>query len=219
MPKLSKRGKYKLVIFGFIYTLNRATEEFQHWVCEKCGQCKARLTTSHELAIVNPIDIIEIQESHTHSSDKPRIEMLKDYNQMKERASQNSEESIRSIFASGVATMETSTLVQLPKTDSIKRTIRKHKDGSESLANSAFASELQIVDKYKVTLKGEPFLLFDSCFGDNNRLLMIGTPKMVSILSASQSWYADGTFKVAPQQFYQLDTIHAENDGFICSES
>ena len=130
----SKRGKDKLVIFGFIYTLNRATEESQHWVCEKRGQCKARLTTSQELAIVNPIHIIEIQESHTHSSDKPRIEMLKGYNQMKGRASQNSEESPRSIFASGVATMETSTLVQLPKTDSIKRTIRKHRNGPESLA-------------------------------------------------------------------------------------
>ena len=130
----SKRGKDKLVIFGFIYTFNKAPEEFKHWVCEKRGQCKARLTTSHELAIVNLIDIIEIQDSHTHSFDKPRIEMLKGYNQMKERASQNSEESTRSIFASGVATMETSTLVQLPKTDSIKRTIHKHKYGPESLA-------------------------------------------------------------------------------------
>ena len=141
---------------------------------------KARLTTSHELAIVNPIDIIEIQESHTHSSDKPHIEMPKGYNQMKERASQNSEKSTQSIFASGVATMETSTLVQLPKTESSERTIRKHKKGPESLANPAFASELQILDKYKVTSKGEPFLQFDSGFGDNNRLLMFGTPKMVS---------------------------------------
>ena len=33
---------------------------------------------------------------------------------------------------------------------------------------------------------------------------MFGTPKVVSILSASQSCYADGAFKVAPQQFYQL---------------
>ena len=38
---------------------------------------------------------------------------------------------------------------------------------------------------------------------------------MVSILTTSQSWYADGTFKVAPQQFYQIYTIHAEKDGYI----
>ena len=44
---------------------------------------------------------------------------------------------------------------------------------------------------------------------------MFATPKMLSILTSSQSWYADGTFKVAPQQFYQLYTIHAEKDGYI----
>ena len=44
---------------------------------------------------------------------------------------------------------------------------------------------------------------------------MFATPKMVSILTTSQSWDADGTFKVAPQQFYQIYTIHAEKDGYI----
>eukprot|EP00800_Vazella_pourtalesii_P023091 TRINITY_DN9221_c0_g1_i1.p1 TRINITY_DN9221_c0_g1~~TRINITY_DN9221_c0_g1_i1.p1 ORF type:complete len:146 (+),score=0.09 TRINITY_DN9221_c0_g1_i1:148-585(+) len=103
----SERGKDKLVMFGFIYTLNRSTEEFHHWVCEKRGQCNARLTTSNNLVIPNPIGTKEIQETHTHSSDKPRIEMLKGYNRMKERASQNSEKTTRSIFASGIATMGT----------------------------------------------------------------------------------------------------------------
>ena len=101
----SKRGKDKFVLFGFLYTLNRSTEEFQHWVCEKRGQCKARLTTRSDLVVVKPCDMIQIQETHTHCSYKPRIEMLNGYNQMKERASQNSEESTRSIFVSGVATM------------------------------------------------------------------------------------------------------------------
>ena len=38
---------------------------------------------------------------------------------------------------------------------------------------------------------------------------------MLSILRDSKSWFADGTFKVVPQQFYQLYTIHAEKDGRI----
>ena len=44
---------------------------------------------------------------------------------------------------------------------------------------------------------------------------MFATAKMISILKTSQSWNADGTFKVAPQHFYQLYTIHAEKDGYI----
>ena len=35
---------------------------------------------------------------------------------------------------------------------------------------------------------------------------------MPSILRDSQRWYADGTFKVVPQQFYQLYTLHAEKE-------
>ena len=54
----SKRGKDKLALFGFIYTLNRSTEEFQHWVCEKRGQCNARLTTRSDLVVMKPCDTI-----------------------------------------------------------------------------------------------------------------------------------------------------------------
>ena len=132
----SKRGKDKLVLFGFIYTLNRSTEEFQHWLCEKRGQCKARLTTRSDLVVVKPCDMIQIQETHTHGSDKPRIEMLNGYNQMKERASQNSEESTRSIFASGVAIMGTSSLVQ--KT-------RKPKQLNEQFENIKMVLKVQTI--------------------------------------------------------------------------
>ena len=48
-----------------------------------------------------------------------------------------------------------------------------------------------------------------------DRIIIFGTPKMLSILRDSESWFADGTFKFVPQQFYQLYTIHAEKDGRI----
>ena len=38
---------------------------------------------------------------------------------------------------------------------------------------------------------------------------------MLSLLAESQSWYADGTFKIVPEQFFQLYTIHAEKDSMI----
>ena len=43
----STRAKDKLVIIGFIYTLNKSTAELEHWVCEKHGRCKARITTKN----------------------------------------------------------------------------------------------------------------------------------------------------------------------------
>ena len=38
---------------------------------------------------------------------------------------------------------------------------------------------------------------------------------MLSLLQESQSWYAYGTFKVVPEQFFQLYTIHAEKGSTI----
>ena len=109
---------------------------------------QTRVTTGNGLAIVKPNFIKDIQDSHTHGPDVPRVDMLKGYNRMKERASENSEESTRSIFANGIATFGDSSYVKLSKTDSIKRTIRKYKNGREIFDNPAHASEIQILDRY-----------------------------------------------------------------------
>ena len=51
----SKRGKDKLVILGFIYTLNKSNDQLNHWVCENRGHCKARISTKIDLTIVKGI--------------------------------------------------------------------------------------------------------------------------------------------------------------------
>ena len=210
----STRGKDRIAIHGYIYTLNKSTTQVKHWVCEKRGTCKARVTINFDLFIVKP-DTTEILDSHSQGLDTPRIKMLQGYNKLKERAGQDPDQSTRSIYAYGVESMDDSSIVKLPKPDSIKRTIRLHKNDAEGLVNPASASEIEIPERFRITTKGEPFILFDSGFGDTDRIIIFDTPKMLSILRDSKSWFADGTFKVVPQQFYQLYTIHAEKDGRI----
>ena len=66
-----------------------------------------------------------------------------------------------------------------------------------------------------MTLKGEAFLLFDSGFGDERRMIIFASRKFLSILSECRHWYCDGTFKVVPDLFFQLYTIHAEKEGMV----
>ena len=40
-------------IEGFLNTLNKCYSQISHWVCEKRGTCKARLTTN-ERTVVKP---------------------------------------------------------------------------------------------------------------------------------------------------------------------
>ena len=69
--------------------------------------------------------------------------------------------------------------------------------------------------KHEIILKQEPFLVYDSGYGDNKRMIVFSTPKFLSLLEKSNTWYADGTFNVVPEYFFQLYTIHAEKDGYV----
>lgn len=67
--------------------------------------------------------------------------------------------------------------------------------------------ELLIPDRYTVTTNVSPFLLFDSG-PEPNRMLIFSIRNNMRLLSQSRHWYADGTFKVVPQLFGQLYTVH-----------
>ena len=58
-------------------------------------------------------------------------------------------------------------------------------------------------------------MLSDSGVGETNRLILFATANFLSILKESPNWYCDGTFKVCPEQFFQIYTIHAEKDGNV----
>ena len=154
---------------GYIYTLNRVSDDILYWACEKRGTCKTRIHTRNDI-IIKPV-------LHTPSQD--RIKMLKDYRKMKDTAS-NSEQSTRGILSSGLEKMHPSTVSKLPQLESVKRTIRNYKSMSiENCGNPTCAAEIIIPEKYKNSLKGETFLLDDSGFGDQQRIIIYGTLKFI----------------------------------------
>ena len=156
----STKNKYKATFSGYIYTLNRISDEVSYWVSEKRGICKARIHTINDV-ITKPLEVSEIELSHAHPPSQDRIEMLKQYGEMKNLAT-TSEQSTRGILSLGTATMHQITINKLPKLESVKRTIRKYKcKNVESFGNQTCAAEIVIPDKYKRTLEGDPFLLFD----------------------------------------------------------
>lgn len=67
----------------------------------------------------------------------------------------------------------------------------------------------------QTTAKGDSFLLHDSGEGDSERILIFATERNLSCLAQATTWFADGTFKVTPEQFYQLYTVHATVNGVV----
>lgn len=73
------------------------------------------------------------------------------------------------------------------------------------------------LSRYRVTLGGEDFVLFDS-YDDRedddddeearrNRVIVFGTRRNVELLMKCIMWFLDGTFKTAPHIFTQIFTI------------
>ena len=81
-------------------------------------------------------------------------------------------------------------IASLPRMESFKRTIHRHKSvDQDSTINRASASYVLVPDRYMITLKDETFLIYDSGIGDTDRMLIFSTPKMLSLLQESQSWF------------------------------
>ena len=63
--------------------------------------------------------------------------------------------------------------------------------------------------EYQITGRGERFLFFDGGVEDINRMFIFATNDGIDMLANSSRWFGDGTFKLCPQVFSQIYTIHA----------
>jgi hypothetical protein len=59
------------------------------------------------------------------------------------------------------------------------------------------------------TIQGDEFFSYDSGFGLNNRFVVFYSDFSVDVLRKANCWVVDGTFRMCPDNFYQLFTIHA----------
>ena len=66
-----------------------------------------------------------------------------------------------------------------------------------------------IRDRLKVITRGDSFLFWDSGEDDPQRLFVFCTDRNIDTLEQNAHRFMDGTFKVAPELFAQLFTIHA----------
>lgn len=147
---------------------------------------------------------------HNHAGDSARVETARLYVQTKERAV-TTQEGAHSMVTAAFVSVPPAVAAQLPSPQLLKRTIRNARNVTAKYpSNPESLLELNITVEYTKTHSSEDFLLFDKRDA-SRRILLFSTIKNIQSLSNSNTWYADGTFKVVPPLFHQLYTIH----GFI----
>ena len=126
----------------------------------------------------------------------------------------DTQESVQQIISAVVANVSQSAAAQLPLTRSIRRAIGRHKQytGNPRPILQDVAT-MVVPDQLKVTSTGDDLLLFDSGPNIDNRIMIFLTARNLDILHNSPHWFADGTFKIVLELFFQLYTIHALREG------
>ncbi len=67
---------------------------------------------------------------------------------------------------------------------------------------------LIITDYFRFTMTGILFLFADTGPCDPNRILLFATLANIALMNEYHNWYGDGTFRIAPEIFYQVYTVH-----------
>ena len=106
--------------------------------------------------------------------------------------------------------------VNLPQVSNLKRTILSQRKDNDLPPTPLRREDIPVLEeRCQVIEAGEQFLIFDSGLGDNERTVIFATQQGIHFLYNNSYWFIDGTFKLCPERFYQIYTIHALNNNPI----
>ncbi|XP_076039036.1 uncharacterized protein LOC143024139 [Oratosquilla oratoria] len=160
-------------------------------------------------------DLVDHNEvnKHSHNSSVSNVEVAKAYTALKRRAVDTIEKP--SVVISEILTnVSQVTLGSLPDASAMRKTIkRKRRAVSAPPPTPVDLQELELPHQYKIYIpeegREENFLIGDSGPG-LHRILLFGRESWLQHLQSSDTWYGDGTFKIAPRLFSQVYIILAK---------
>lgn len=176
-----------------------------YWRCTKREICNARCITNANLE-----EGVHVEKSgrHEHEGTRAEIEVRRTVASIKRRAEQHPNEPPTTIIREEVQNIHNEEVqVLLPERQTLLRMVNRNQNTNRPVIPRSL-EECIILPPFDTTLQGEKFLQFDSGAGDPNRLLIFTTNAALLLLSTSEIFLADGTFKTVPTIFFQLYTIH-----------
>ncbi|CAG4997174.1 unnamed protein product [Parnassius apollo] len=136
------------------------------------------------------------------------MKQKKSVSNMKRRAADTLEKP-RQLIQGSTRGINLEASVHLPSYNASQRTVERIRQRREvSCPNPGSVADINIPVALQVTSRNLNFLLWDSGQNDLHRIFMFGTKENFEVLEEHRHWHVDGTFKVAPQLFLQVFTIH-----------
>ena len=117
----------------------------------------------------------------------------------------------RALVAECLSSLDDCARAELPNLQHVSRNVRHWKQ--ETSCTPPIPSERRgfvIPSEFQSLNSGEKFLQYDSGVDDENRILLFITNDGIEDLRKYKNWAMDGTFKVSPDIYFQLFTIHVQ---------
>ena len=196
---VAERGLSKLLRNSYQYIKRKdLAEGFTSWECveRRKGKCKVKLTAVYDF-------VAEINE-HTHAPSPTNCELTRIRANIKRKA-ETTQDTTQQILAAEFTNITPTAAVNLPNLNTLRRNIRLQRQEGNILLNPLRREDIPVLPQCQVTATSDRFLLYDSGIGDVNRMFIFVTDGALDLLARSPQWFADGTFKLCPELFFQIN--------------
>ena len=197
----SQKGSNLVALDGYLYRKESTQANTFNWRCvdDKKFHCKARLITPQWHDALSSIDDVVKRGTHSHPPDPAKIGKKELQAVVKERAVTTNEPP-RAIVQAALVQVGEEVAARCRSNENLANTVRRKRRADE-----AFPPPPIHRHGFDIPPALGQRLLVDTGREDHQRILIFGD---IERLARHDSWFQDGTFKVAPEILYQAYTIH-----------
>lgn len=197
----SERGGQLLKLDGYLLSKNYTNRDRHHWKC--------RTTNCKVTAITEDNAVVKKKGDHIHPASQKSVLKVAIHNG-KQDACAHPLKPMKRVFQDafqGVDLENEEILDDLPSMKRYKSSLYRAR--SKRLPKIPHSRAEIILDgAWATTEDGRNFVLVNDGVAD--RLIIFGTPQNVRLLCQADTLYMDGTFKMAPEMFQQIYSIHVK---------
>ena len=192
---------------SFSFKLSKSTPAKFYFNCDQSG-CSAKVNfcrTSGNSTIDN---------EHNHLGNIIAVKVNKAKNEIKQRCLDRVRDRPQDVVGDVLRGENDIVVANLPQIRTLTRNVRKNRSGIIASVNFLNLSEIHFPEEV-LNLNGESILAFDSGANDQQRMLIFTTTELKEMFRSAKDIFMDGTFKIVPNLFYQLYTIHFFHNGLL----
>lgn len=203
----NNKGKKSLTIDGHIYYLEKKQKKVYRWSCSKKKSqfCKGRVSTIVDAGENHHISKPASAHSHDPMASEKTIMAI---NANLKKNAKTIEKKPCQIIQSSIINCEEQMRIYLPSNNAQNLRIKRVRKNNCSKEPTTIA-EISIPETLKF-IEGEMFVLVEKSFGENEKIIILGSQSNLKLLGEAKCWLMDGTFKVVPSIMRQLYTIHGK---------